>query len=350
MPADARVGQVGRPRLGGGDAIRRARSSAIGVFAHPRSTTSGRVRGLAAAAAVLVTVVVGGLTPLAGASKPHLLVAPYRGTAVTQLTGLTLAGACRAGAIAQGVHWLPRSGNVTGALSAQSKSCATTPTGTGTSDAYVLDRVEVFFPVHVATSTGHNVSVSFEYNYTVLASIVAPGGCPGAPSIPGVGSSLTCSAYIEAGSSMSMQLYDATNGSNLLGGHDYSQGPEYFLYVQDASTCNGFGACAWSNSTYGCPNATAFYGHCVASGSTHNGTNTTWVNTKDNCRGTYGARCIYWDNWTLNRSHTYWVEAFIGLYATSQESYYAPGHSFLASVRGAWPGSCGWRISSVTVT
>ncbi|HZY69828.1 MAG TPA: hypothetical protein VFF67_02470 [Thermoplasmata archaeon] len=299
--------------------------------------------GVAVAVALVMAV-----SPMAGALKPHVILPPFKGSASTIYKSISQSGNCKSTSALTSLHWVPKTGNVTGFAYSAAKGCLVVPTGSGYASAYTYAQFQVAIPVKVYTNTGHNFSVDFSYDYTLLASITGAAGCPPAKNVPGTYTYSYCNLDVSAGSFLSMELYDQTNNTYLYGGHDYVYPPENYSYVYNDSYCNGSGTCYNYSYSYSCHNST--YSTCVPSGTIASGTNNTWINSGSNCGYGYAGHCYYWHNWTLNSSHKYWVISYMEFYADAYLYGYGAGHSVLASVNGATLGNSGWKIVSVTVT
>lgn len=290
------------------------------------------------------------VSPMAGALTPHVLVAPYKGTAWTASRSESVSGNCRTSFALKAQHWLPKTGNETGYADAAGNGCMIVPTGPGSSYAYIEGFVGVAFPVKVPSNGAHNFSVAWSYSYTPTARIVGPINCPVAKSVAGFYTSNSCGLSAAAGASMYVVLYDLTNHTTLIGDEYLAQPPETFTDVYNTSYCTASGSCSSFNGTDHCGAVKIGYQNCIASGSRANGTNTTWIDTGSNCRFQLGAHCYTWQNWTLNRSHVYSLLAQAYFIAYISVSGYGSGHGAVASVNGATQGNSGWRITSVTVT
>ncbi|HZY69830.1 MAG TPA: hypothetical protein VFF67_02480 [Thermoplasmata archaeon] len=302
----------------------------------------------ASAGAAVAVALLMAASPLAGALKPHVIVPPYKGSTSVVYRSVSSYGSCKSSVALTGVHWVPKTGNATGFGYASAKGCATPPIGNGNSQGYTSAEFEIGIPIKVATNLGHNISVDVSYVYTVIATVTGKASCPVAKNVPGVYTYSDCSVYASAGSSVSMEFWDQTNGSFLYGQNDYAYLPQNYSQVYNYSYCNGAGTCYNYNSTYACHNST--YSVCVPSGTRATGSNTTWINTGRNCEYGYNGFCYYWRNWTLNSSHKYWVIEYVNFDANADIYGYGAGHGALATVNGATLGNSGWRIASVTVT
>ncbi|HZY69825.1 MAG TPA: hypothetical protein VFF67_02455 [Thermoplasmata archaeon] len=287
------------------------------------------------------------LSPIAGALKPHTISPPYKGTAANVSKNVYTYGNCKSSGALTAVHWIPKTGNITGFAYAAAKGCTVVPTGPGSASISNGASVGVAIPVKVYTNTGHNFSVNWSYVYSLIASFTGGFNCPVAKA-PGTYSdcSIDVSTYVE----FSMELYDQTNNSYLGSSHSYVQGPENYSYISNYSYCSTTGTCYNYNYSNFCGQYKYYYQNCAPSGTMATGTNTTWVNTGANCYYFYAGKCGYWHNWTLNTSHKYWIlnsvyfSAYAGIYGYNQT------HTATASVNGATLGNTGWRITSVTVT
>lgn len=290
-------------------------------------------------------------SPMAGALKPHVILPPYKGTAASLSKYIYSSGNCKSSSALTGLHWVPKTGNVTGFAYASAKGCAVVPTGYGS--AYVSEEgsYQIAFPVKVYTNTGHNFSIDWSYAITLIASMA---GAPNCPVAKAPGSYSDCYLDVEAYSSAGIQdIYDQTNNSYLYGGyggHASVAGPENYSYVSNYSYCSTTGTCYNYNYSSFCGQYKYAYYNCVPSGTQATGTNVTWVNTGNHCEDLYAGHCYYWQNWTLNSSHKYWILADVFFDAYADIYGYNSAHSVTASVNGATLGNTGWKITSVTVT
>ncbi|HZY69827.1 MAG TPA: hypothetical protein VFF67_02465 [Thermoplasmata archaeon] len=310
----------------------------------------GRFAAYGSAGTAIAIALLMAASPMAGALKPHTIVAPYKGTAANFSKSVYTYGNCKSTGALTGMHWLPKTGNETGFAYSSVKGCTVVPTGGGTADNGNQGTISVAFPVKVFTNTAHNFSVNWSYAYTVIASITGVPTCPAAKPVPGTYTYSYCSVDASTYVEFSMELYDQTNNSYLYGQHDYVQGPQNYTDVYNDSYCTSTGTCYSYNATYGCGYYKYYYQNCVPSGTMAAGSNTTWINSGNNCGYSYAGHCYYWHNWTLNSSHKFWILTALYFDAYAYVSGYGAGHGAIASVNGATLGNTGWKISSVTVT
>ncbi|HZY69669.1 MAG TPA: hypothetical protein VFF67_01655 [Thermoplasmata archaeon] len=289
------------------------------------------------------------LSPAAGAITPHVFAAPYRHTAVLEGTSTASSGPCKRSDLLIGNHWLPKSGNVTGYALSSASGCAPSPFGSQGAAASAADNLEIAFPFNVSRSHGYNLSVNFTYDYTLVAAVSGSVGCPAAKPVKGQFTYDSCALSVQAGSLISMQLWDASNKTGLFGSNDYQQLPQNYSYESNYSYCYS-GNCYWYNYSYGCGGTGNFTPtNCAPSGGLARGTHTLWVNTGANCGNAYGANCYSWENWTLVPLHHYWVFVTVYFYTSASLYSYGAHHAVLASINGATLGNKGWSINSVTV-
>ncbi|HZY69548.1 MAG TPA: hypothetical protein VFF67_01025 [Thermoplasmata archaeon] len=307
-----------------------------------------RIGGIASYGFAAVVVVSVAVAPMAGALKQHTILPPFKGSASSIIRAVSLYGNCKVSSALYALHWVPRSGNITGIAYSSAKGCVTFSTGNGSSSASSSADLQVAFPVRFSTNAGHNFSVAFSYDYTLLASISGATNCPVAQNVPGTYTSSDCHVDVSAGSQFMMELYDQTNGSYLGGEHGFFDAPENYTVVSNFSFCNGHGGCSNGNNAYSCQNSTV--SSCAPSGSTVAGSNAAWIDTGANCRFSYAGHCSYWSNWTLNSSHRFWVIAIVEISTYATIYGYGAGHGVLAKVNSATLGNAGWKITSVTVT
>ncbi|HZY71288.1 MAG TPA: hypothetical protein VFF67_09985 [Thermoplasmata archaeon] len=302
--------------------------------------------GLAVALALLISI-----SPTVGALKPHVILPPYKHTALAQSKSIFVGGNCKSGVALNSNYWLPKTGNLTAFAYAAAKGCNIVPTGPGYAESDVSDNLQVGFPVKVYTNMAHNFSVNFSYSYTIIVSHVrAAGGCPTAKNVPGTPTYIFCDIAVGALVSVSMQLFDQTNNSYNSGQYSFAYLPLNYSYTLNSTYCNGSGACGSSNGSGYCGQYNYPYLTCAASGTKATGASVTWINTGSNCGYIVAGRCYTWDNWTLNSSHNYWVLASVSIDASAVTVNYGIGTSAIASINGATLGNTGWKITSVTVT
>lgn len=296
--------------------------------------------GVAAAAALLMV-----LSPLAGASVTK--TPPFKGTVSLISKSTSIGGTCKSAALAKALHWVPKTGNVTGWVAAGAKSC-TTFFGNGYADAYAGGTVTVGLPLHFKASGAHNLSVASSLAATITAAWTGAPSCPMAMLISGTYTYSDCFADISAGTSLYMQVYDKTNNTYLYGDyHHTSVNFNNYSYVSNYSSCNGT-TCYSSNYSFSCSNL-YYYAGCVPSGSPISSTNTTWINTGANCGYSYAGHCYSWNNWTLNASHSLWVVLSFTFYASVYISGFPSGLTGLASSNGATLGNTGWKVTGLTI-
>ncbi|HZY69958.1 MAG TPA: hypothetical protein VFF67_03140 [Thermoplasmata archaeon] len=285
--------------------------------------------------------------PLVGASQT--LAPPFRHTLALQTKTIQLAGSCPDGASLSKVKWVPTTGNMTGLATASARSCGVGPYGNGYANVFARNQLYVLFPLHV-TSGVHNVSVSISFSSSVYGTVAGTPKCPYAVNVPGKYSYGYCNYDIAAELNWGEVIFDATNSSSLTSVYSSVVGPENFSSQYNDSYCNGNGGCYFSNGSSACIPSPYYYTHCVPWGSAQSGTNTTWINTGNNCVSLYNhGHCGYWNNWTLNGSHSLWVEvAFVSSVWASVYGY--PGLHVSAQCNSASLGNTGWKITSVKVT
>ncbi|HZY69717.1 MAG TPA: hypothetical protein VFF67_01905 [Thermoplasmata archaeon] len=286
-------------------------------------------------------------SPVAGAFKPRVFVAPFTGTLAIPSNSVSASGSCKSTASLKSEAWVPSTGNVTALVSTSAKGCSTGLLGNGYAYANAGANIQLYFPVKVATG-GHNFSVKSSYAITLTTAIAGSYICPSAPYITGTYTYSDCSYSMSASTSMYMQLWDATNQSYLYSMTDNVQGPQWYTSGYNYSSCNGQGSC-YSNGGNNSCSSTYYYAHCSPSGVQATGTNTTWINSGDDCGYGYSGHCYYWHNWTLNSSHKYWVVISFSMYAYSDMYGYSATHSVAASVNAANGGNTGWKVVSITV-
>lgn len=312
----------------------------------------GRFAAYGSAGTAIAIALLMAASPMAGALKPHVILPPYKGTAASLSKYSYTSGNCKTSSALTAFHWIPKTGNVTGFVYAAAKGCTVVPTGYG--NAYVSQQgtLQIAIPVKVYTNGAHNFSINWSYAVTIIASVSgAVGGCPVAKA---PGSYNDC--FVEAGASTSagiQDLYDQTNNSYLYGGyggHAQVPGPQNYSYVQNYSYCTTGGACYVYNYTGFCGQYKYYYYNCVPSGTQAAGTNVTWVNTGNHCEDMFNNHCYYWQNWTLNASHKFWILADVYYSAYGYIAGYSGAHTATASANGATLGNTGWKIASVTVT
>ncbi|HZY69826.1 MAG TPA: hypothetical protein VFF67_02460 [Thermoplasmata archaeon] len=310
----------------------------------------GRFAAYGSAGTAIAVALLMAAMPMAGALKPHTILPPYKGTAASVSKYQYSSGNCKSSSALTGMHWVPKTGNVTGFVYAAGKGCTVVPTGNGYSYVSNQATVQVGIPVKVYTNTAHNFSVNWSYALTIIASMTGTASCPAAKPVPGTFTYSYCSLDASASSFVYQYLYDATNNTILSGGNSYVNGPTNYTYVYNDSYCYSTGTCYNYNGTSFCGQYKYYYQNCVASGSQASGSNTTWVNTGSNCGYSYAGHCYYWHNWTLNSSHKYWILAQVYFDAYASVSGYGAGHGAIASVNAVTLGNTGWKINSVTVT
>lgn len=297
-------------------------------------------------AAATVTLLIA-LAPLAGASTK---IAPYNHTVATQTRGQYQSGSCAHSVSLPSAKWVPKTGNLTASSAVTAKSCVYGLFGNGGATLSASNYFQIMFPLKVR-SGGHNVSVRASYSQTLNRTITGTPTCPHAKNVPGSHTSETCAYVMSATSGWGEFIYDATNQSYLYGGsNDAVQGTQNYTFVGNVSSCNGSGSCSYYNSSYGCASISYYFSNCVPWGSHHNGTNTTWINTGRNCGFAYGGRCHYWDNWTLNGSHSLWVVEWFDYEVYVSSGGYNPGLTISVQLNAATLGNLGWRINSISVT
>ncbi|HZY70536.1 MAG TPA: hypothetical protein VFF67_06135 [Thermoplasmata archaeon] len=275
--------------------------------------------------------------------------APYLRTTSLQTKHHYTIGPCAATAYSKAA-WSSVTGNVTGLVSTSSKTCATRPYGTAGSMGYSEDYLQIAIPINIKHG-GHNFTVNISYALSVIASFNGSLYCAPTVNTPGLFTAKQCYAQVAAETTWGILLFDATNGSTLYGDYHHSnvQGPTTFTYISNTSSCNGKGSCHYSNQSSFCTSS-FYYFNCVASGAMNTGNNSTWLNSGKNCIYSYGKGCYSWQNWTLNRSHSFWVEVwFDAIAGTYVSSGYPLGLWALGEVNGATLGNTGWKITSVTV-
>lgn len=303
--------------------------------------------GMAGAIAAVILL----LAPCAasGQLKSSTMTPPYKGAAASETKVLSISGPCKTTAALTALHWLPKHANITSVASASAKGCGTPPTGGGYSWAYVFAIWQLAIPVRVNTSAPHNFSAKFAFDYTPVTALAGVPTCPAAKPSPGSSTYSACWENAVAGSTMGLQLYDATNRTLLDRGWSYFFGPYNSTYFENFSSCTPAGACTSSYSSAYCASSSVYPFDCVPSGTPASGSNSTYLNTGDNCGSAFGPWCFSWQNWTLNRSHSYWAIAIVEVFVFVDVGGYGPGHSAIASVNGATFGNRGWRVTSLTV-
>ncbi|HZY70150.1 MAG TPA: hypothetical protein VFF67_04125 [Thermoplasmata archaeon] len=247
---------------------------------------------------------------------------------------------------------MPNTGNVTGVANSASNGCGVLA-GYGIASASTSAFWQIAIPIKVA-SGAHIFSVAFSYDYTLVASFSAgASSCPLAKNVPGIHTSSYCSWGVGAGSNVGMEIYDQTNNSYLYGGYDSAGLPQNYSYASTTSYCNGSGTCSSSNYSLSCSNSIYYHrSFCAPSGTTAKGSNTTYINSGDNCWywNTWRVHLHSCFNWTMNGSHKLWILAFVDVYTFAELYNYGTGSSALATVNGATLRNIGWKVISVTVT
>ncbi|HZY69824.1 MAG TPA: hypothetical protein VFF67_02450 [Thermoplasmata archaeon] len=295
--------------------------------------------GVAAAAALLMV-----LSPLAGASVTK--TPPFKGTVYVIAPSTSTGGSCKSAALAKALHWVPKTGNVTGWVAAGGKSC-TTFFGNGYSSGSAYGNVIVGLPLHFKVNGAHNFSVATSLAATLTDAWTGTPSCPLAVLHSGTYTYSSCYADIAAGTSMVMSIYDKTNNSYLYGNYKNTEVFwNNYSYISNYSSC--YSSCSSYNYSYSCSNAYGYNG-CVPSGTAISATNTSWLNTGANCGYSYAGHCYYWTNWTLNASHSLWVVLSFSFDAYVYEYGYPAGLVGVASLNAATLGNAGWKVTGLTI-
>ena len=293
-----------------------------------------------------VLVLVGLMAPGAGAATPRTISAPYLHTTVVNTIQTPNSGTCKVVGTISNNHWVAKTGNVTGLAASSVKSCSLAPLGNGIGQGSGSDELWVFLPVKVSNGH-HNFSVSISFNLLVKSSVSGGFHCPAAQRIPGTTTYSSCDFEADSGATWGFYLYDATNRTLLSGVQDWAKGPTTSVTGQNASTCNTAGVCYWTNSTTPCSVSTLYY--CVHPGSTVSGRNLTWINTGKNCLYYTGSVCGSWENWTLLKTHRYWLEIQFDYGAAAYEANFGPGLVVTSSLGAAGTSKPAWTLNSVVV-